>query len=108
MPSVAVVARRTLTVCLIRSTQSRAEARLGLLVQVADLRTQVLDDGFEPRTRLKKFQALGNERGHRFRASFLNLAGGPVVQFLPEGDADWFGRVSVNGFAAELRAGGLG
>jgi hypothetical protein len=69
------VARLVLTVCLVRGTQSPTEARLGLLVQVTDLRTQVVDDGFELSARLKKFQALGHQRGHRFRAPFLDLAG---------------------------------
>ena len=91
MPSMADLARLMFTVCLVRSTQSRAQARLGLLVQVADLRTQVLDNGLELRARLKKLQALGYERGHRFRASFLNLASGPVIQFLAERDADLLG-----------------
>ena len=80
-----------LTVCLVCGTESRTEARLSVLVQVADLRTQGLDDGFQLRARLKKFQALGDQRGHRFRTSFLDLVSGPVVKFLAERDADLLG-----------------
>jgi hypothetical protein len=60
---VSSAARFMLTVSLVRGTKSRAEARLGLLVQVAGLGTQVFDDGRQLGTRLEKFEALGNQRG---------------------------------------------
>src|ERR1700683_3987088 len=91
MPSAADAARLMLTVCLIRGPQGLTDARLGLLVQVADLRTQAFDHGFKLGTSPKKFQALGNQRGHRFRPSFLHLVSGPVVKFLAERDADLLG-----------------
>src|SRR5713226_8590278 len=91
MPGAIGLARSVLTVCLVGGPESLTKATLGLLVQVADLHTQAGDDGFELRTSLKKFQALGDQRGHRFRASFLDLVSGPVVQFLAERDTDLLG-----------------
>jgi len=71
-----------LSVCLIRGAEGFANARHSLIVKLADLRMQVVDDGLELRAGLEKFQALGDQRGHGFCASFLDLAGSPVVQLL--------------------------
>ena len=68
-----------LAVGLVGGTESLAEACLRLIAQFADIRAQVADDRFKLRASLQEFQAFGDQRGHRFRAPFLDLASGPVV-----------------------------
>src|SRR5260370_31118022 len=80
-----------LTVCLVGGAERLAEACLGLIVQLADFRAQVGNDSFKLRASLQEFQAFGDQRRHRFCASFLNLASCPVVQLLTERDTDLLG-----------------
>ena len=55
---------------------------------------QLGNDRLELGAGLQEFQALGDQRGHRLGAAFLDLAGGPVVQLLAERDADLLGQTS--------------
>src|SRR5260370_1607829 len=92
-----------LAVCLLGGTESFAEACLRLIVQLANIRAQVGYDRFKLRASLEELQALGDQRGHRFCASFLDLASGPVIQLLTERDADLLGHTS-NHTSSQSRA----
>src|SRR3984893_15645439 len=83
-----------LTVCLLGGTESFAEACLRLIVQLANIRAPVVNDAPKLRASLEELQALGDQRGHRFCASFLDLASGPVIQLLTARDADLLGHTS--------------
>jgi hypothetical protein len=78
---------------LVSGGESFGQTRLRLVVELATFAVQFGDDRLELGAGLQEFQAFGDQCGHRLGAAFLYFAGGPVIEFLAERNADLLGHI---------------